>query len=516
MVRSVVGGCAVAAIAMALLAGCFDSSDRGGSDDELAIDLPAGCDADQTAVAHHAGGRMVEATATVLPCMHRLGTMTLEPTLGVDSMDRIFFFPANYYVAPFGPAAVPTGGPVQVARSSDQGATWELLTPDLAGVPTHVYSADPYFYLDPVTDRLLAEDLMTQPCGTMSISDDGGDTWTTSASGCLQTDHVTIFSGPAATSSPTDYPTIVYRCAMSGGALYGTSTMVTCQRSLDGGMTWLPPGESAFTFLPGTVPDTGVPVVGYRPCSGGSGHGTVGPDGAVYLPRGHCGQPWLAISHDEALTWTRVQVSDLGNPCFEGDAQGPLCEHDAAAGVDAAGTVYYAWFARDDRMLRLVRSFDGGATWTTPLMVAAPGLNEVSMVQLAAGGPGEIALAYYGTTNGPGAPFDDYSTTDWAGYMAVSYDADREDPLFYSARISEEDDPLIRGICATGSTGCGAAFDFIDIRIGPDGTPWASFVDGCFDPCEQSRTEQRSEAVTGRLWGGPSLWDESDPNGPYP
>ena len=47
--------------------------------------------------------------------------------------------------------------------------------------------------------------------------------------------------------------------------------------------------------------------------------------------------------------------------------------------------------------------------------------------------------------------------------------------------------------------------DFIDVVIGPDGTPWAPFVDGCPDPCTEQSGDGNVEAVIGRLWGGPSL-----------
>ena len=29
----------------------------------------------------------------------------------------------------------------------------------------------------------------------------------------------------------------------------------------------------------------------------------------MFLPRGHCGQPWLAISDDEGMSWRTTQVS---------------------------------------------------------------------------------------------------------------------------------------------------------------------------------------------------------------
>jgi hypothetical protein len=73
-------------------------------------------------------------------------------------------------------------------------------------------------------------------------------------------------------------------------------------------------------------------------------------------------------------------------------------------------------------------------------------------------------------------------------------------PVFYSAPVSSSDNPLIRGTC--GPVRCQAEFDFIDVQVGPDGSPWAVMIDGCpgNDPCAEL-----GEAVVAHLEGGPSL-----------
>ncbi|HUR26404.1 MAG TPA: exo-alpha-sialidase [Candidatus Thermoplasmatota archaeon] len=494
-----------------LLSGCFGGNGDGDGEDSadqtrdpVPVAHPPGCDPTRTALAHHTDGRPAASSLSIVPCMGKIGTASFEPTLGITSDGAVYMYPA----APLGLPET-----VNVARSADQGASWDLIAPGAGGVPTHPYSQDPYLYVDPVTDRIFAEDLLLvpPPCGMMSFSDDGGDTWTTAQSGCAVLDHVTIFSGPAKTTPLVGYPHLVHRCAISGGALAGLSSMVACQRSADGGLTWLPPGEPAFTFVPGAA--TGVaPSEGpLAACFGGNGHGVTDADGTVYLPRGHCGQPWLAISEDEGLTWETVQVSELGNAC---DPSG-LCEHDAGLAVDADGTVYYSWVT-GDRWLMLTHSTDGGHTWSDPLNITAPGLNEVGLVQMTAGGAGKLALAYYGTSTSPRGNFDagDYEDTTWDAYMAVILDATSPDPTIHSVPVNPPGDPLIRGVC--GPLRCGASFDFIDVRIAPDGTPWAPFVDGCLDACIGGEPEDGSEGLTGRLWNGPSLWDEADANGPYP
>lgn len=505
-------------VAMAF-AGCFGNSSKNDpardTEGQSLIDLPPGCMPDRLVVAHRAGGLMVPTPSDVpVACFHRLGTEAVEPTIGIDGAGAVYYYPVDYYI--FAGVHEPRRV-VSMARSTDEGGAWQVLTPTVGGVPVHAFSNDPAFFVDPVTGRIFAENTQG-PCATMVFSDDSGVTWMPSSGSCLVAERVSLLAGLPVSSSPTDYPNVVYRCGLSDGRTGQESAAVACQRSLDGGSTWQLPGEPAYEFNPQVLHDAAA-LIGEETCMGGSPRAVTGVDGALYLPRGHCGQPWLAISRDEAQTWTRGQVSDLGNPCFD-HIEGPICEVEAGFGIDGNGTLYYLWVARDDRLPYLVRSFDGGTTWTSPLMVAAPGLNEVSLVRLAAGGEGRIALAYFGTSTSPGAPFSTsyedptYDGTTWDAYMAVSYDAAGDDPMFLTSRMNEDDDPLIRGTC--GPVRCGAVYDFIDLRIAPDGTPWAPFVDGCFEPCERSGTEQRSEALTGRLWGGPSLWDAADSNGPYP
>jgi hypothetical protein len=46
-----------------------------------------------------------------------------------------------------------------------------------------------------------------------------------------------------------------------------------------------------------------------------------------------------------------------------------------------------------------------------------------------------------------------------------------------------------------------AVFDFIDVVIGRDGTPWSAFVDGC----PEQTCSGMGQGIVGRLVGGPKL-----------
>jgi hypothetical protein len=43
--------------------------------------------------------------------------------------------------------------------------------------------------------------------------------------------------------------------------------------------------------------------------------------------------------------------------------------------------------------------------------------------------------------------------------------------------VNDLKDPLVIGSC--GIVRCQQIFDFIDLDIAPDGTPWVALVDGC-------------------------------------
>jgi hypothetical protein len=420
-----------------------------------------------------------------------------EPTIGVcPKTGAVFFYPATQL------KTMPQGGGVSV--STDEGATWTLRLPTIGPAAAHPNTLDPYMYVDPATCRVFVDDLQTPGCGVLSWSDDAGATWTTATDGCEEFDHQTIFAGKPVTSSTVGYANVVYRCAIHLVMEADYSTASTCDKSIDGGAAWIPTG--APPFAPRTDPGhNGVPGA----CDGGLGHGIADAKGAIYLPKGWCGEPWLAISRDEGVSWERVKVSGLG---MAFDANGEQ-SHESTVGVDAEGNVYYAWTARD-WMPYLAVSRDGGKTWGAPVPLAPPGLREATLPELAVGGVGKIALVYLGSLDSPrdiqgldcvketvrcaGAlasptpPSRDANAT-WGAFMAESVDALAPDPTFYTAEINDPERPYVKGAC--GPLRCQQELDFLDVRIGPDGTPWASVID------------EAGRGVAARLWGGPSLLD---------
>jgi hypothetical protein len=134
------------------------------------------------------------------------------------------------------------------------------------------------------------------------------------------------------------------------------------------------------------------------------------------------------------------------------------------------------------------------------MMVAAPGVKTAGSPSIAVGGVGKAAILYAATTDA-----DDKNVHAVA---VAAYQLDTDHPVFQSGILTTPDDPLqpkdacTGGKCTCTGGNCNGQADFLDGSVGPDGTVWGSFV-------------KNNKLAAGHLWGAPSLWDASDPNGTY-
>ena len=388
-----------------------------------------------------------------------------EPTLGVNPGGDVFYAAINLRGEQNG-AGPSLPNQVHLFSSEDSGATWKDVSPMVGPARAHTVSLDPYVFVDELPDgdnaRIFNIDL-TVACSYLSFSDDKGASWTTNPLACGRpvNDHQTLFAGPPVTSSPIGYAHNVYYCWNDVGSS-------SCSKSIDGGITFAPTGSPAFTGY-----ENGL-------CGGLHGHGVVGKDGTVYIPKEHCGVPSLAISKDEGLTWDRAIVSKK----LLSIADALL---DPSVAVDDKGNLYYVYVAAKDHLPYLSYSRDGGKSWSKPVMIGVPGLKEVNIPTIDAGDPGKVAIAYMGSTNVKITKDEEGNTernresASWNAYLAASVNVFADNPVIISAQVNESSDPVKRRNCGPGR--CGAVFDFIDVVISPDGTPWAAFVDACIDVC---------------------------------
>lgn len=406
-----------------------------------------------------------------------VGKDAAEPTVGVDPKGRAFYAAAAYEPVPR----------TTVLRSTDDGRTWTPTSPHLpvAGPYDPPATLDPMLHVDEVTGRVFNADNYAG-CLWISFSDDAGETWERNPVACDRPvlDHQSLATAPfpaALASQRGAYPNVVWYCV---GMLLHVAAI--CHRSLDGGRTWALTSEPAFP--------------GFDPAGGGLCNMYTGPiradeQGTLYVPKGHCGQPWLAVSSDGGDTWRRTRVSD----------QLPQAYDHTGVAVDDAGNVYYVWMDQQHRLPWMAVSRDGGATFGQPLMIAPPGVAEVNFPAVVAGEAGRVAVSFPATT------VADRNSQDrvWLNYTLVTTDALATEPLFVSTTASPADDPVRRGVCGPGR--CSGLFDFQGMVIAPhDGSLWEAIGDNCTTAaCRTNSTwiveTNTAEGFAVRQVGGPRL-----------
>ena len=352
--------------------------------------------------------------------------------------------------------------------TKDRGRTWQDVSPGVAGVSPHVTSLDPYLYVHKFADINRIYDIdLNAACNEISFSDNYGATWITNPVACGEpvNDHQTVFSGKPVKSPTVLFPEIVYYC-------YNKLAYTTCNKSLDGGITW--------------IPTTGL---NNPECSGLNGHGVSDSRGWIYIPYTGCNAtPSIALSKDEGDSWNIIHVAPHSK----------VNGGDPSLAIDARNNLYYVWNDATRRPM-LTTSMNGGRTWSRPLAVQAPGVVRTNLVTLTVGAPGKVAIAYYGTDS------DTDKGAFWNGYLAEGVGVLSKHPLFYSASVNDPKHALKVGACGPGR--CGRVLDFIDVEIAPDGQPWAAYVDACSDTCERTKVESLAdnEGLVGTLLGGPNL-----------
>lgn len=375
-----------------------------------------------------------------------VGREAAEPTIGVDKTGTAFF-PAATFDGPGGLANT------RMLRSTDGNQTWQDVTSEPVAGQDLPVTLDPYVYVEEDSGRVFDLDLYVGS-SYLSFSDDRGETWETNpaASGDFVNDHQTLFAGPAPVGFTTldpEFPEILYYC-------FNRVADSSCGRSLDGGRTFAKSGAPAY--------------LGFDPAAGGlcgglHGHAATDPGGRVYLPKGHCGYPWVSVSGDAGTTWKQVQVSDTVD----------MPDNQTSIASDSAGNLYYAWYDSRDKLPYLATSTDQGMTWSDPLMIAPPGVREVQWPTVYAGSAGRIAVGFPGTRVND----ENDDTRPWDYYMTITTNALDANPTFVSNIANAQGDPVHRGDCPGR---CGNMLDFLDVTVSPaDGFAWATVVDTCTD-----------------------------------
>lgn len=395
-----------------------------------------------------AANKPIRSTNPLVLSATPVGRQALEPTMGVTKQGNAFMV-ASSFDTPGGAAAR-----TRIMASYDGNKTWKEVTPALAGQPFPPTTLDPYLYVDQETGRIFSDDLLVG-CSLLQWSDDQGKTWSRGNPAACEApvdDHQTLVTGNPPPGLPTiGYPNVVYYCV-------NKVADAQCARSLDGGATFSPTGAPAFTGVQTEAQD-GAGSKNGDVCGGLHGHIVTDLAGRLFLPKGHCGNPWLAMSEDGGQTWTRTLVNRM-----------PVAGIQTSVASDSAGNIYYLWWSAKNFLPYLAVSRDHGKSFGPAVLVAPPGVQAVNYPTIDAGSPGHVAISF------PGSTEDKSPARKWNYYVAVSTNALAPLPTFRSATANNPADPIHRGACLSR---CGNMFDFLDVVLGPDGAAWGTAVDTC-------------------------------------
>ena len=408
-----------------------------------------------------------------------VGRGAAEPTIGVDKKGNAFFVAAAFDALPANPSGKNEPRTV-ILKSSNANKSWTSVQPPLVnGTDTdgQPVSQDPYVYVDPDLGRVFDIDL-TLAGSYLSYSDDQGRTWSRGAaiSGFGANDHQTLFTGKmplGLVSLDPAFPKAVYYCVNQIDGSF-------CARSIDGGRTFQNTGSPAYPAA-STESQSGIPF-----CGGLHGHGVTDSAGRIFLPRGFCNVPEIAVSSDGGTTWTRSSVEPEGVQIGAMGVQSSLA-------VDSKDNLYYVWYDDVHKLPYLVTSTNHGASWSKPRMIAPPGVQAVDFPSIDAGTPGRIAITFPGTLSKDTGDI----SRPWFSYVVESTDALAKNPTFVSvvANPGGLADPIHRGDC---DGRCGRMYDFLDVVVAPDakGTVWVTATDTCTKvaSCSTSRVAGFSSA----------------------
>jgi hypothetical protein len=211
-------------------------------------------------------------------------------------------------------------------------------------------------------------------------------------------------------------------------------------------------------------------------------------DGSVYRGNPSCDGPAVYRSLDGGYSWTEHTITtEIG-------MQQGWHSHEVATAVDEGGNIHATWIGVD-MMPWYAYSRDQGDTWSNPMMIAAPEVQETGFPTIFAGDEGRVVLGYIGEVNDVET---NASNSGWSGYMAIMTDSFAENPLITSVAVNSPDDPLdITSDC--GNVRCGGFGDFIDVEIDDEGRPWIAL---------SHNAAGSDEAIIGILTEGPTLYGD--------
>lgn len=250
---------------------------------------------------------------------------------------------------------------------------------------TALFSGLPYDGQQPVdpTD----ERVFTGGAITMHRSEDRGDNWSDASYPATSEDEATLVDKQwFAVDRGTGDVWVTYM-------RFGAGIQLEIVRSIDGGRTWIGPEVLFEAPAPSALKQFATPVVG--------------PDGTVYVS-------WLNFL-DSTVYLSRnipgTMAFTPGLPVRELDTVGgpPNTEHRGgtypvlAADPTASGHLYMVWEGAGDGHsdIRMIRSTDGGLSWSDPVTVNDETENAQYMPWVDVGPDGQVHVVWYDRRDDP-------------------------------------------------------------------------------------------------------------------
>jgi hypothetical protein len=409
-------------------------------------------------VAHRAGAvpvKLPRGDRKPVACASETGYATSESSLAVTSDGTLVYSPAETENS--------------MARSPNEGAGWSLTYPAIEQHTSFWNTVDPYVIADRRTGRVFwshatgpvrNEGELPEESGfylaaaygfqVYSSSDDAATFTTADYSTAPTGDWEKVFTGPAPPAStgaaqPVGYADVVYLCANSPAEVAGPGRL--CYKSLDGGVNFQIAG---YTSPTASNPQDVCPPLNFNT-------GVVDGEGTIYQPVDCEKSAYVVVSHDEGASETWIPEPDAPTGTTTSGTNLKLA-------VDDVGNLYAEWTANG--LVYLAVSRDHAHSWSTPMMVAAPGTSNVQRPAIAAGAEGQVAVTYYATTS---------PTAELANaYITQTADALDAKPLFYSGALNAPAAPIYHDY---GLAGGSPRTDFIGAAYDAPGTgAWAGVV----------------------------------------
>jgi hypothetical protein len=235
----------------------------------------------------------------------------------------------------------------------------------------------------------------------------------------------------------------------------------------------------------------------------------------TYTPSGSPNQLHLLRSTDGGATWTNIiAYTGPGGTCLENAF--PIIAVDKGGNLHVVFTQSTGCSARTNAHVYLISSPDAGASWTSPLQIdSGPGNNSTVMPYISAGSPGTVDVTWYGSTMTSPDNVPANSSEYWAVYFAQVTNALSANPTVAQSLVQASVHNL--PICSRGGNCTGNTRDLAEyytMTIDPDGKANIAYADELNYCAAHPATNCLAHTYYTKQTAGPSAYNPPAPPQP--